>query len=319
MPAGAYVSLRVGAALGGYGSVQSFFQTAPAPTIVVALAAGFAAVAFVLGIVTGDYSWVDRLWSTAPPVFAWVYAANAGYAAPVLIAAVFVTVWGARLTFNFARRGGYTTMEDYRWPILRERIGSTAAWQLFHLLFICSFQVSLSVGFTLPLHALGANGSATVGPAFIGFLLLGVAALLWETVADEQQWRFQNAKYAARDKASGSAGRNLPSGIDQDDIERGFRTNGLYRLSRHPNYFGELAVWWCLYLMAAAQLGTVLHLSVVGPALLTALFIGSTRFTESITRTKYPEYDAYRARTSAIVPWPVKQSPEVATTREISS
>ncbi len=306
MPIGAYLALSVAAAVGGYPAIPSFFANAPAPTIVATLAAGVAAVAFVLGIATGDYSWVDRLWSTAPPVFAWVYAAKAEYAAPVVIAAVLVTVWGARLTFNFARRGGYTTMEDYRWVILRERITNAAAWQTFHLLFICSFQVALFVGFTFPIFALGEAGSARILPAFYAFLVLGVAAIVWETVSDEQQWRFQNAKRAARGSARG---------IDRDDIRRGFRTNGLYRFSRHPNYFGELAVWWSLYLMAVAQLGTVLDVMIVGPVLLTALFIGSTRFTESITRTRYPEYDAYRARTSAIFPWPAGRRRELQSPR----
>ena len=52
-----------------------------------------------------------------------------------------------------------------------------------------------------------------------------------------------------------------------------------------------------------AATGVWLHWTIAGAVLLTLLFIGSTVFTESISRSKYPEYDGYRARTSAIVPW----------------
>jgi len=52
-----------------------------------------------------------------------------------------------------------------------------------------------------------------------------------------------------------------------------------------------------------AATGVWLHWTVAGAVLLTLLFMGSTVFTESISRSKYPEYDEYRARTSAIVPW----------------
>ena len=57
------------------------------------------------------------------------------------------------------------------------------------------------------------------------------------------------------------------------------------------------------FLFAVAATGTLLHWTVAGAVLLTALFIGSTVFTESITRSKYPEYADYQAPTSAIVPW----------------
>jgi steroid 5-alpha reductase family enzyme len=56
--------------------------------------------------------------------FSWVYAAGAGFAAAPTIAALLITLWRLRLTFKFVRRGGFTTMEDYRWPILRARIGN---------------------------------------------------------------------------------------------------------------------------------------------------------------------------------------------------
>jgi steroid 5-alpha reductase family enzyme len=83
----------------------------------------------------------------------------------------------------------------------------------------------------------------------------------------------------------------------------GFRSSGLFRLSRHPAYFGELGFWWSIYLLCAVGSGTFIHWSGAGALALTALFVGSTRFTESLSAAKYPAYAEYRRTTSAVVPW----------------
>ncbi len=72
----------------------------------------------------------------------------------------------------------------------------------------------------------------------------------------------------------------------------------------HPNYFFELAQWWLFCLMGVVAADTVDVWSLLGPVLLSALFVGSTRFTEGISRSRYPEYALYQRRVPAIVPWP---------------
>jgi len=297
MPAAALLGLRLGAVLAGLPSIASFFHEAHPVVVVTTLAGSLAVASYLLGAITGDYSWVDRLWSTAPVAFAWVYAARGGYAPAPTVAAVLVTLWGLRLTYNFARRGGYTTMEDYRWPILRERIANPLLWQLFSLLFISTYQISLFVLFTLPVHRLAVHGGevplATLGVFGVAFLFF----LGYETIADQQQWTFQNIKHGVAGFGE-RARANLES-----DVDRGFLTHGLFRFSRHPNYFGELMVWWTLYLLGAVAAGAYLDWSGLGALLLTLLFVGSTRFTESISASRYPSYRSYQERTSAIVPW----------------
>lgn len=253
------------------------------------------AVSFVFGIGTGDYSWVDRMWSTVPVVFAWIYAAKSDGLIAMYILAGIITLWGARLTFNFARKGGYTGTEDYRWPILRKRITSPVAWQLFHLLFINGFQVSLFILFTLPLHALTLSEAASITPSSVIFMVLMICAVLFETIADQQQWEFH------RDK------RGFGKGTYTSIVRQGFMSKGLFSWSRHPNYFGELSFWWLLYICVGILTGNLLNFSIIGPVLLTLLFIGSTRFTESITASKYPEYAEYQKQTSAIVPLPPRK------------
>jgi steroid 5-alpha reductase family enzyme len=210
--------------------------------------------------------------------------------------AVLATLWGARLTFNFARKGGYTGMEDYRWAILRGRMRPWA-FQVFNLLFIVLYQNALLVLITLPAY-LAAQHPAPLTAWDALFAILFLAALALELAADQQQWRFQQAKKAA-------GGR----------LEPGFVTTGLFRYSRHPNFFGEQAQWWMFYALGATAAtasglgfwGGVVNGTIVGAALLTVLFVGSTIFTESISAGRYPAYAEYRRATSMIVPWPPRR------------
>lgn len=260
-----------------------------APLIVVALiAAGVCLFTWITSLITHEHSWVDRLWSIVPVVYVWVFAAVAGLADVRLdVMAVLVTLWGARLTFNFARKGGYTGTEDYRWPILRARMTRTQ-FAIFNLLFIVLYQNALLVLITL--GALTAWQNQTpFGPLDVALAALFLVLLAGETVADEQQWRFQ------RRKARG-------------ETDQRFVTTGLWALSRHPNFFFEQAQWWVVFLFGAVAAGSLLQWTVVGPLLLTLLFVGSTRFTESITASRYPEYAEYQATTSAIVPWFAKRA-----------
>ena len=108
-------------------------------------------------------------------------------------------------------------------------------------------------------------------------------------MADEQQWRFQSDKRTRQARG--------------ETVEPGFVTTGLFRYSRHPNFFCEQAIWWSLYLFAVAASGRWLNAALVGPVALTALFQGSTNLTEQLSARKYPAYTDYRKRTSRLIPW----------------
>lgn len=264
--------------------------------IVVITAAVASAACWVLSLITRDTSWVDRAWSVVPVVYAWIFVGG-GFArgdgsARLVIMAALVTVWGIRLTANFARKGGYTGVEDYRWAILRGRM-TPWQFQIFNLLFIVGYQMTLLVLITLPVDTAARHPSALT----VWDLLFAAAFVLFlvgETTADQQQWRFHQRKKRA--------GGVLPPG---------FATQGLFAYSRHPNFFFEQAQWWALYAIGATaavasgagMIGGAVNPTIIGPALLTGLFIGSTIFTESITASKYPDYAAYQRRTSMLVPW----------------
>ncbi|MEQ1734973.1 MAG: DUF1295 domain-containing protein [Rhodoglobus sp.] len=267
------------------------------PLVAVLIVAGaVCAFTWITSLVTKEHSWVDRLWSIVPVVYLWIFAGFAGFTdARLTVMAVLVTLWGARLTFNFARKGGYTGTEDYRWAVLRARM-TRPQFEIFNLLFIVLYQNAILVLIALPaLTAFQHRGTAFgVLDAVVAVVFL--ALLVGETIADQQQWEFHLAK-----KAGGA------------DFRPRFLSTGLWRLSRHPNFFFEQAQWWVLFLFSAIAAGSLAQWTILGAVLLTLLFVGSTKFTESITLSKYPEYANYRATTSAIVPWPPRR-PESSVT-----
>jgi steroid 5-alpha reductase family enzyme len=245
---------------------------------------GAIALTWLLSVLTNEYSWVDRVWSILPPIYAWIFTRGPAHPRAVLLAAL-ITLWGARLTWNFARKGGYARGgEDYRWKILRERM-HPALYQAFNLLFIAGYQNVLIFLFTLPVFY-AAKSTAPWGLSDALGATLFLVLLAGETIADNQQWAFHEWKRT----------RSNPSPR--------FLQTGLFRFSRHPNYFCEQGQWWVVYGVAALATGQFLGAALLGPVLLTLLFHGSAQFTESITLAKYPEYKSYQARVSRMIPWP---------------
>jgi steroid 5-alpha reductase family enzyme len=340
------------------------------------------------GIVSDNYSWVDKIWSVIPAYYAAHFTfmpavasllrcIDAGKAScsanvPALPFLMFVVIflWGARLTYNFARKGGYTLKgEDYRWPVMRERY-HWIAFQLLNLVFIAPFQNVLLLWITAPVYicarlsgpsatvfklivnapsashaaALGkidttfgalfhapsvqalvdamrsivdaviaafqsvfvdgsmrvqhvSAGWATLTPAVLGLLGVFLLLLLIETIADQQQWNFQNAKYAL-EKSKWATSSN-------SEIRDGFCHSGLFAWSRHPNFIAEQTMWWVIYAIsvAATKFEITLNWTIVGTAFLTLLFQGSTALTEALTLEKYPAYKLYQKHTSRFLPW----------------
>ncbi|CAN5164630.1 DUF1295 domain-containing protein [soil metagenome] len=261
--------------------------------VVVSVAAGVSLLCWVASLITADSSWVDRIWSIVPVVYVWIFAAFTGLTdIRLLVMAVLVTVWGARLSFNFARKGGYTGVEDYRWPILRARM-KPWQFQLFTLFFIVLYQNAILVLISLPALTAWENQQTPFGGLDLLLSVLFLACTLGETIADQQQWNFHRFKKAELD-----AGRS---------VQPPFTTRGLFSISRHPNFFFEQAQWWILFLFGAVAAGSVLQWTIIGPFLLSVLFVGSTIFTESISASKYPDYAEYQKRVSPIVPWPPRR------------
>ena len=81
---------------------------------------------------------------------------------------------------------------------------------------------------------------------------------------------------------------------------------GLFRFSRHPNYFGEMAIWVTFYLFAISVSSPVWHWTGLGWVLLILLFQPSARLTEKISSEKYPTYSSYQAAVPRFIPNPFR-------------
>jgi steroid 5-alpha reductase family enzyme len=256
------------------------------------IAAGSAAFCFIVGEATGNNSQMDKLWSLLPIAYTWVIAAKGGMQPRLVVMAVLATLWGIRLTMNFARKGAYSLKfwegtEDYRWAIVRSgpAFKKRWAWTLFDLGFISIYQNALVLMTTFPaLVAMQSDAPFGLVDGIAAGLMLGF--ILWETIADEQQWAFQTRKWAMIKE--GKKLEELPAPYD-----RGFNTTGLWGRSRHPNYFAEQAIWASFYVFSIGAGAGILNWSVIGALLLIVLFQGSSSLAEEISGGKYPQYETY--------------------------
>ncbi len=253
---------------------------------------------FVVGQLTGNNSQVDKLWSIVPAPYAWYMTWKGGMDERMVLMSVLVTIWAARLTFNFARRGGYSWKfwegeEDYRWEVLRQRPGfkNPFVWLLFNLFFICFYQNTLIFMFTVPVIAGLAENAAPLGIFDYVLAIIYVALLVMEFVADQQQYDFQTEKY-----------RRKNAGEEMGEYGDGFIQTGLWSKMRHPNYFAEQAIWVVFYLFSVAATGEWLNWTIVGAVLLVILFKGSSDFSEEISAKKYPKYADYQKRVGRFLP-----------------
>lgn len=263
------------------------------------IVAGVIAYCFVVGELTGNNSQVDKLWSVIPIAYVWNMTWIGGMNERMVLMSVLVTIWGARLTFNFARRGAYTWKfwageEDYRWEILRKRPGfnNRFVWMLFNLFFISAYQNTLIFLFTLPILSGLSDNAKDLGIAdylLTGFFILFVVI---EFIADQQQYDFQTEKH-----------QRLKKGLPLEDYSKGFVSKGLWSIVRHPNYAAEQSIWVVFYLFSVVATGEWINWSIAGCILLIILFKGSSDFSEEISAGKYPEYNEYQKKVPRFIPF----------------
>lgn len=254
---------------------------------------------FIVGELTANNSQVDKLWSLIPIVYTWIVAYYGGFSTRLVLMSVMVSVWGFRLTYNFSRHGAYRWKfwegkEDYRWEILRQKKEFQPKWKwtLFNFFFISGYQNILILLFTIPsIIALQYNDTPISWLDYVATLLM-LFFIVYETIADQQHWEFQSKKAEMIKDKEELVG----------DFKKGFLTKGLWSLSRHPNYFGEQAIWISFYLFGVSASGEIFNWSIVGCLLLVVLFQSSSTFGEEISASKYPEYEEYQKHVSRFFP-----------------
>ena len=263
------------------------------------IVSGVIAYCFLIGELSKNNSQVDKLWSIVPIGYVWYMTIEGGMNERMVLMAILVSIWGSRLTFNFARRGAYTWRfwageEDYRWEILRKRPGfnNRFVWMIFNLLFISAYQNVLIFLFTLPILASLADNTNPLGIADYALAGLYVTLVIIEFISDQQQYDFQTEKH-----------RRLKEGLPLEQYEKGFVSTGLWSIVRHPNYACEQAIWVVFYFFSVTATGEWINWSVAGCVLLIILFKGSSDFSEDISANKYPEYSEYQRRVPRFIPF----------------
>jgi len=287
------VSLSIlGFILGGFHLSEIQLDTLRILLIVCAISITYC---FVAGEVTGNNSQMDKLWSILPIAYAWIIVGKSEMNLRLIVMAILITIWGVRLTLNFAKKGAYSLKfwsgeEDYRWIVLRKSPAFNKKWKwvLFDLFFISIYQNLLVLSMTLPmLAAMEATVVFNVFDFLVATLLL--AFIIIETISDKQQMTFQTTKY-----------KLLKQGKTLEDLpipyNKGFNTQGLWSRSRHPNYLSEQSIWVALYffcITAGVTNYIFFNWTLIGSMLLILLFMGSSAFSESISLQKYPAYQGY--------------------------
>lgn len=221
---------------------------------------------------------VDSLWSLLFVLGAWTYARVVDLPGPrVTLLLVLVTAWGLRLALYLSWRNlGHE--EDRRYQAIRRRNEPNFAFKSLYLVF--GLQAVLAWVISLPLvGAVAVPGP--LGPLDYLGAALCVVGLVFEAGGDWQLARFK------RDPAN--AGKVMD--------------RGLWRYTRHPNYFGNACLWWGLWLIAC---GTPWGwITAPAPILMTFLLlrVSGVALLEQSMKTR-PGYAEYVARTSAFIPWP---------------
>ena len=256
---------------------------------------------FIVGELSGNNSQVDKVWSILPFVYCWIIAVKGGMHPRLVVMAVLATLWGLRLSFNFARKGAYRLKfwegeEDYRWKILRANpmFKNRVVWMLFDLIFISGYQNAIVLMLTFPaLVCMGSTAPFGWIDAVAAVLMFGF--IVYETVADEQQWAFHSKKWKMLN--AGQKLEDLPA-----PYNKGFNTIGLWNVSRHPNYLAEQSIWVSLYIFSIGAGIGIINWSMIGALLLIVLFMASTSLAEEISSSKYPEYPDYCKKVNKYFP-----------------
>ena len=246
---------------------------------------GYMCCMFIVGLKARDNSLVDIAYGPAF-VFAcwgtWFFSGELILHFRILLLLVLLTLWGLRLGLHIGLRHRGQG-EDFRYRKFREDWGDTIIWRSFLQIYMLQGVVVLVVASPI-LLTIGAPGGALAWSDLLGIVLFSLG-FFFETISDRQLTVFK------RDGAN--KGKII--------------MHGLWRYSRHPNYFGEAILWWGIFLVGLA--GPYGLYGLISP--LTIAFLVLKVSGIPMLEVKYQgnaEFEAYKARTNAFFPWFEKRS-----------
>jgi steroid 5-alpha reductase family enzyme len=234
---------------------------------------------WVASLMARDASIVDVFWGLGFVLIAWLSVMLSPDPTPrAWLMTALTSVWGLRLAGYLGWRK-FGKPEDHRYAALRERIG--AQYWIVSLVIVFALQACLIWIVSWPLQA-SATSSRELGAVDVASVVLWVVGFLFESVGDYQLARFK-AEAANRGKVF---------------------DGGLWRYTRHPNYFGDFLMWWGLFAIAWA--GGAPWWTLVSPLVMSYLLlrVSGVSLLESSLKIRTEGYEEYIRRTSAFFPWP---------------
>lgn len=236
----------------------------------------FALAGWVLSLMRDNVTHVDSMWSLFLGMAAYTYAVFFDEFGPrTVLVLTLVTIWAIRLCAYLSWRN-WNPHEDHRYAAIRKNNQPYFWFTSIYIVF--GLQALLAWIISMPLFGAIESKQALNNLDILGALLFMIG-FIWETVADWQLTIF---------KASPS--------------NKGHVLNtGLWRYSRHPNYFGECCVWWGFYLIAAAS-GA--WWTIISPVLMTLLLlkVSGVALLEKDIAERRPAYTEYIKHTNAFIP-----------------
>lgn len=231
---------------------------------------------WLVSLVRNDVSIVDALWSLMFLLMLSAYLLLTGISSPrAWLVLVLVTIWALRLSVFIAHRN-HGKPEDHRYREIRRN--NEPNFRLKSLYIVFGLQAALAAFIALPLLVAASSPSALGWLDVIGVSLWAIG-MFFEVLADQQLARFR-ASTANRGKV-----------LD----------TGLWRFTRHPNYFGEFTIWWGYYLLALAGGG---WWTVLSPLLMSYLLlrVSGVSLLERDIAQRRPGYVDYVRKTNAFFP-----------------
>lgn len=245
---------------------------------------------FILSLIKKDNSIVDTAYGIGFVIVTWSTFSIFGSGSLVqIIVSSLITIWGLRLSTRiYLRNKGKP--EDFRYKNWRD----TWKWfktRSFFQIYVLQGAIILGISFV----AIFTNSHMSEN---VNILLVVVGALVWldgflfESIGD-----YQLDQYIKKQAAIKAAGQTPPTTV---------MTTGLWSLTRHPNYFGEVAMWWGLFIITLSLSGG--WMTIISPLIITYLLLKVSGI--PMLEAKYKgnsEYEEYQRKTNAFFPWPSKK------------
>lgn len=234
---------------------------------------------WVLSLILKNTSIVDIVWGFGFVLVNWfAFILTGAESIRSWILAILVTIWGLRLAIYILIRNAGKG-EDFRYAAWRKQHGKKWWWYSFFQTFL--FQGAIMWVVSLPLMATHFfPDSPLTGVLSVLGIILWIFGFFFETMGDWQLARFK--------KNPDNKGKLL--------------TTGVWRYTRHPNYFGDAAQWWAFFLFALAG-GA--WWTIISPIVMTFLLVrvSGVALLEKSLRKQKPGYEDYVRKTNAFIPW----------------